>query len=88
MATQPVCSFYKFGPCKFQKKCRKMHVEEKCENLEYNAKECTLRHPKICRFLRDNKYCKFSEYCSFSHNVQNVSDEALENEVNNIRGLM
>ena len=85
MAAQPVCLFYKFGHCKFQKKCRKMHIEEKCENLECNVKECTLRHPKVCSFLRDYKFCKFSEYCSFSHSIQNNSNDAFEKEIDEIK---
>ena len=85
MAAQPVCLFYKFGHCKFQKKCRKMHIEEKCENVECNVKECILRHPKVCSFLRDYKFCKFSEYCSFSHSIQNNSNDAFEKEIDEIK---
>jgi hypothetical protein len=89
MATQtpqPVCSFNKYGHCKFQKKCRKMHVEEICESLECEQRKCSLRHPKLCSFYRDYKFCKFAEYCSFSHNIHNNhSNEALEKEISDIK---
>ena len=37
------------------------------------------RHPRICRYLQDNGYCKFSKYCFFEHdfvknNVQEIKD--------------
>ena len=62
-----------------------MNIEEKCENSECDVKECTLRHPKVCSFLRDYKFCKFSEYCSFSHSVHNNSNGAFEKEINDIK---
>ena len=84
MATQHVCSFNKFGHCKFQKKCRKMHINDICESLVCDIKVCNLRHPKVCSFYRDYKFCKFTEYCSFSHNVHHSSNDALEKEVKEI----
>ena len=32
MATQNICNFNKFGFCKFRDRCRKQHVNDKCEN--------------------------------------------------------
>ena len=83
---QPVCSFNKYGHCKFQKKCRKMHEDKICESLECEPRNCSLRHPKVCSFYRDYKFCKFAEYCSFSHNIHsNHSNEALEKEISDIK---
>jgi hypothetical protein len=53
MATQPVCLFNKFGHCKFQKKCKKMHIIEVCGILDCEVRNCKLRHPKVCSFYRD-----------------------------------
>ena len=82
MATQPVqpvCSFHKYGHCKFQKKYRKMHNDKICETFECDPRMCTLRHPKVCNFYRDYNYCKFAEFCSFSHNIKN--NDAFEKEM-------
>ena len=35
MATQTVCSFYRFGYCKHKELCRKRHVKEICENIAF-----------------------------------------------------
>ena len=85
MATQPVCLFNKFGHCKFQKKCRKMHIIEVCGILDCEVRNCKLRHPKVYSFYRDYSYCKFSEFCSFSHNIGNHSNDALEKEIKDIQ---
>jgi hypothetical protein len=53
-------------------------------HIECNVKECTLRHPKVCS-LRNCKFCKFSEYCSFSYSIQNKSNEVLEKEIDDIK---
>ena len=70
MATQSVCGFYKYGFCKFQEVCRKQHVKEICEISSCNGKTCIQRHPKICKFLRNRGYCKFGEWCLFSHVIK------------------
>ena len=87
MATQnqPVCSFNKFGHCKFQKKCRKMHISELCETTGCDVKACNLRHPKLCSFFRDYKYCKFFDDCSFSHKIHENLNDALEKEIDDIK---
>ena len=88
MATQPpqpVCSFNKYGHCKFQKKCRKMHEDKIYESLECEPRKCNLRHPKVCSFYRDYKFCKFAEYCSFSHNIHKNFNDGLEKEISDIK---
>ena len=70
MATQSVCRFYKFGFCKFTEVCRKQHVKELCVALDCDGKKCMQRHPKVCKFLRNYGYCKFGEWCLFSHTVK------------------
>ena len=67
MAHQNVCRYNKFGFCKFQEVCRKKHVNEKCNSSSCEITLCELRHPKICRYFRDHRRCKFGEYCYFEH---------------------
>ena len=74
MAAQNICFFNKFGFCKYLDHCRKHHENKLCENKECEVRECQLRHPIKCKYYRDFGYCKFGEWCSFSHRVHvNVS---------------
>ena len=57
MAHNNVCSFNKYGFCKYEERCRKHHEKNICENAKCVVKECALRHPKNCKFLRDYGYC-------------------------------
>ena len=72
MATQNVCGWNKFGYCKFSEKCRKMHIQEICDQSACDIKKCKLRHPRICKIYRDYKRCKFDP-CAFKH-VENEYD--------------
>ena len=51
---------------------------EKCPGKDCEIKECSLRHPKTCRYYRDIGYCKFGEWCLFNHDERNL------NEINKI----
>ena len=56
--------------------CRKYHESKKCENSVCEIKDCPLRHPIICKYFKDFGYCKFNEWCKFSHEVKrDVSKE-------------
>ena len=65
--SKSVCRFNKFGYCKFGNRCFRKHENEICENAKCNSKECSLRHPKNCKYFLDFQYCKFGAYCKFSH---------------------
>ena len=67
MAQKNVCSFNKYGFCKFRLNCRRQHVMEKCSKLKCDIEQCRLRHPQVCRYFRDIGYCKFGEWCLFKH---------------------
>ena len=82
---QKVCRFLKFGYCKYEEKCRKLHIHENCEKVSCKIVSCELRHPKVCRYLRDFGYCKFGEWCKFSHkNLQNNLQAELNTKAENI----
>ena len=69
MATQNVCRYFKFGHCKFNDRCRLLHIKEECENPYCDIRLCNLRHPKTCKFFNEYNRCKFSDYCSYKHKV-------------------
>ena len=77
MATHSVCSFNKFGFSKFGEVFRKKHVKELCKLATCDGKSCLHRHPRECKFFRNIGYCKFGEWCHFSHIVK--KDPELEN---------
>ena len=82
MATQVICKFNQYGYCRYKEMCRKQHINEKCENSSCERKACSLRHPKLCKFFRENGFCKFGEWCKFIHfeKENNLDNYEKENE--------
>ena len=74
MATQRVCSFNKYGFCKYSETCRNFHEKQICENSKCEVRKCPLRHLQLCKFYRDNGYCKFREFSYFSHKMKKNID--------------
>ena len=83
MATQNVCKWNKYGYCKHGDMCRKLHVNDICENSSCKIICCLKRHPKHCKFYANYKRCKFDP-CAFLH-VENMNSfEYLKKENENI----
>ena len=61
-----VCTYFKFGHCKFRQYCRNRHVETVCEQLNCDLDVCENRHPIRCKYYENFGRCKFSP-CSFLH---------------------
>ena len=66
MAAHSVCSFNKFGYCKYRNECRKLHVNEMCDGSSCEFLSCKFRHPKICYWYSEYGRCKFDP-CAFKH---------------------
>ena len=62
-----VCFYNKTGFCKFRDSCVKRHENQSCEDESCNGSTCSKRHPKICKYFKIYKRCKFGSYCMFSH---------------------
>ena len=77
MVEKNVCSYNKFGYCKFGNKCFRIHENKLCENVGCEVEKCPLRHPRMCRFFLDYNYCKFGTFCRFKHEA-NAKGEALK----------
>ena len=71
-----LCKFFQTGFFKYKENCSQKHDHTICENQnDYNEKECTKRHPKICwNFCKDGK-CVFKEKCAYQH-TPFLSDQA------------
>ena len=62
-----VCMFDKFGFCKWELKCQKIHLKETCllEECE-NMSRCQKRHPRPCKFT-ERGFCKYGDNSRFNH---------------------
>ena len=61
------CNFHQFGHCKFGHTCKLFHTPDTCTTFHCTDSNCTLRHPKMCKFYARRGWCKFGEECSFLH---------------------
>ena len=69
--TQNVCPFNKFGYWKHKDMCRKLHINELCENTTCDFSSCKFRHPKTCKLYWEYRRCK-SNPCAFKH-TENIN---------------
>ena len=70
-----VCLFDKFSYCKNGVKCSRVHLKEVCLKRECDYRKCNKRHPRPCRFFRENGFCKFGTRCRYSHRVSKEIEE-------------
>ena len=60
--------------------CFRKHENEECQNVHCAVRDCSFRHPRICRYFRDYRNCKFGDYCKFKHEAsENVNDQEITN---------
>ena len=86
MADENICTFFKFGHCKFGDKCCKRHIKEVCEG-KCNVETCQLRHPTVCKYFLRYKRCKFGDYCSFLHGEEKeeCENKEIHDEINKLK---
>ena len=60
-----------------------MHNSQICDNTSCEIRNCNLRHPKICKFYRDYRRCKFGEWCYFLHKENVNIDRKIIDDLNN-----
>ena len=75
-----VCQHFKYGFCKYQEKCRQKHTSEICLKKDCEIDKCSQRHPRVCKYYREYKRCKFGSFCAYRHedskeNVDKASTE-------------
>ena len=76
MATpESICKFNQSGFCKFQSHCRKQHIMEICSNTQCSMVTCIYRHPRVCRYFSNFGRCKFSDSCSYLHEIDDKISE-------------
>ena len=86
-----ICKHNKFGYCKFKESCKKHHVIEECTN-GMTCRElisCQLRHPKMCRRLAMEGYCRLGKECAYNHRLllksNNEDTELLHESIKNMK---
>ena len=91
-----ICCHNKYGHCKFQDVCHQNHVNEKCEDINCEIVNCQKRHPRKCKFFLEYKRCKFGDFCSYEHllddranDIEDLKKElaAVKTKVQNLREL-
>ena len=77
---QEVCKRNKFGYCMHGDLCRYLHVNILCETISCDIISCNKRHPYVCKFYREFRRCKFSDYCKYKHetNCENETKRELK----------
>ena len=83
--TQAVCFKNKFGYCRYSDSCRFKHVTIVCDDGQCEIQNCEKRHPKICRYYRDYRRCKFTVGCKYKHENPNDMFNKLEKELDKIK---
>ena len=83
-----ICQFQKFGYCKFEEKCKRIHLAEVCDSLSRckNKNECQKRHPKRCKRFDSESSCRFKNKCAYLHQACEIDEEKkeLKEKVNNL----
>ena len=92
-----VCLVDKFSFCKNGERCSRVHLKETCLDRECDYRKCDKRHPRPCRSVMLNRFCRFDSRCKFSHSLpysvekQNdkiqIVEEKLENQCKRINQL-
>ena len=81
MAVSEFCKFHQFGYCKFGSECKKLHTMDTCPTFQCQVEDCSLRHPRLCKFFTEFGRCKFGNGCFYFHlsttNASNSEDEKI-----------
>ena len=85
MTQARVCFKFKFGFCKFKERCVYRYVTLVCEDYQCDVSKCEKRHPKLCRYYRDYKRCKFTVGCLYKHENQYDIFEKIEKKLEEVK---
>ena len=83
--TQVICYKNKFGYCRYSDSCRFRHVTTVCDDGQCEIQNCEKRHPKIRRYYRDYRRCKFTIGCKYKHENPYDMFHKLEKEIDKIK---
>ena len=82
---EEVCKHHQKGYCKFRRECQKYHEKEICKEKSCSSKECRKRHPKLCKYFGERRFCRYGKgfaYANFEEVKKNevkIINEAIKN---------
>lgn len=84
-----ICHHHKFGYCRFKEQCEKEHVKEECQALSAckEVRSCNKRHPKTCKRLVLERFCKFGDECAYLHLTRDNSKEVYTEVIEEVKNL-
>ena len=94
--TSKICKKNQFAPCKFGRFCFYEHEDRKCMKVSCSDRNCSFRHPPLCRNILQNKICQWGSTCSFDHgeenscesNVLETSEKRMRKELEKFKALV
>ena len=75
-----VCLRSKYGYCKHNQVCDKVHFTDICESPTCTGEKCDKRHPVTCYYYDNFGMCKFGEYCSYYHAKEEIDEKVDDKE--------
>ena len=81
MSGAALCQFNQSGHCKYKLECRKRHADKLCPEDKCKSKECSLRHPKVCKYYSRDEICHFKEDCSYKHVKHSEKDMKVKDNI-------
>ena len=69
-----ICKHFMYGYCKYTSHCRMHHLNETCKmgSSCKSSKVCMKRHPKVCKLLSVEGFCRHGDKCAYMHRNQNT----------------
>ena len=82
-----ICKYFKYGYCKYTNHCRMHHLKETCEigSTCKSSKVCMKRHPKVCKSLSVEGFCRHGDKCAYRHTNQNTIHNQNERDMLNVK---
>ena len=83
-----VCKPHKFGYCKYIDQCERYHVQGECKdgNTCPKIQSCNLRHPKMCKRMAMEGYCRLESKCAYKHGPRiNQHNHETSEDIKNIK---
>ena len=81
------CKYKNRGFCKYRTKCRFVHPDKICEiYLEEGTcdqRECSYRHPKLCKWVESKGGCWRKDECDYSHDSHKTKPAEKEVDIFN-----
>ena len=67
MMDKKVCIYEKFGHCRLRHDCKFYHPTDICKDDLCEVRNCSLRHPQMCKWFLNFGSCNFGDRCYFDH---------------------